>query len=205
MTQHPWRSMPQEYRPYWIDRRTEQRLALCLDGVVSIDEGAEEAVQSRDVSVEGMAVLAPWRPRIGAKVVGAFEEIGRIRGEVLRWHDDGFAVLFRHDTKRVNELRLSLDTLEWTSGRCALGERPPPPQPDELSLARSARRAAPDVFLEVLLPDQQVLMERLKDVSLTGASVISEAKPAIGSQVQIQGMHSEVVRHTDDGFAVRFV
>jgi len=124
---------------------------------------------------------------------------------VLRWHDDGCAVLFRHDSAQILELSRKLDTLEWTSGRCALGERPPPPQPDETGLARAARRSAPDVFLEVILPDQQVLMEKLKDVSLTGASVVSDAKPEIGSEVLIQGMQSEVVRHTDDGFAVRFV
>jgi hypothetical protein len=197
--------MPQEYRPYWIDKRTEPRLSLCLDGVVSIDDDVEEAVQSRDVSVDGMAILAPWRPPVGAKVVGDFEEIGRICGEVLRWHDDGFSVIFTHDQARATELSRTLDGLEWTRGRRALGERPPPPRPEAAGLSRAARRPAPDLFLEVLLPDDQVLMERLRDVSLTGASVISEARPRIGAQVHVQGIQSEVVRHTDDGFAVRFL
>lgn len=197
--------MPQEYRPYWIDRRSEPRFLLCLDGVVSINGGSRDAVRTRDVSIDGMAILAPWRPPIGAEVTGVFEEIGPICGVVLRWHDDGFAVIFRHDEDRIDELRQILDALEWTHGRFALGERPPPPQPEADDPERAVRRSAPDLYLEVLLPDEQVLLERLRDVSLTGASVISMARPHIGCRVHVEGIEAEVVRHTDDGFAVRFV
>jgi hypothetical protein len=197
--------MPQEYRPYWTDKREEQRFALCLDGVIRVDDEAEIAVQSRDVSVFGMAIAAATCPPIGARIVGAFEEIGSVRGQVLRRQDDGFAVVFSHDEARMIELSRRLDALEWSRGRCALGERPPPPQPGLTSLARAFRRPAPDIYLELHLPDHRIIVEKLRDVSQSGASVVSLERPAIGAHVGIEGLLALVVRHTTDGFAVRFI
>jgi hypothetical protein len=197
--------MPQEYRPYWTDKREEQRLALCLDGVIRVDDEAEIAVQSRDVSIHGMAIATGTCPPIGARIVGDFEEIGSVRGQVLRRQDDGFAVVFSHDEARMIELGRLLDALEWSRGRYALGMRPSPPQPGSASLARASRRPAPDIHLELHLPDHRIIVEKLRDVSQSGASVISLERPAIGAHINIEGLLALVVRHTSDGFAVRFV
>jgi len=197
--------MTKEYRPYWTDKREEQRLPLCLDGVISVDARQEVAVQSRDVSIHGMAIMATICPPIGARIVGLFEEIGQVNGQVLRRQSDGFAIVFSHDEGRMAELRRRLDALEWSRGRYILGNRPPPPRPGSANLARAPRRPAPDVYLELHLPDHRVIVEKLRDVSQTGASVISLERPAIGAHVSIEGLLAAIVRHTVDGFAIRFI
>jgi PilZ domain len=45
---------------------------------------------------------------------------------------------------------------------------------------------------------------RIVDLSLSGAAVESDAKPALGSPVTLGNMRGEVVRHFDEGVAIEF-
>ncbi|MGY6568025.1 MAG: PilZ domain-containing protein [Salinarimonas sp.] len=196
--------MPREYRPFWIDKRAEVRLPLYLSGVLLVGDGTPMLVESTDVSLTGMAITANLREPLGTPCLGEFEEIGRVRGHIVRWLPDGFAIAFDHDPARQAALAEDLDRLEATRARCEIGARRPPPDPRELDLVRAARLPAPDVYLEIELPDQRIVMERLRDVSTSGARVLSDERPPIGSALRVQTLTARVVRHTNDGFAVSF-
>lgn len=195
--------MPQEYRPYWIDKRAEPRLNLHLAGTVSFPDGSDIALHSRDISRSGMAVIAPARPAPGIRVNGIFEEIGIISGRVARWTPDGFAIRFSHGAARQAALGACLDAIEAAGGRRPLGAGgffPGSSAPRQ----RAGRRGAPDVYLMITLPDGRIVAERLRDISRSGASVISRERPEIGTQISVRDHEAIVVRHTADGFAVRF-
>lgn len=196
--------MPREYRPFWIDKRAEVRLPLYLSGVLLVGDGTPMLVESTDVSLTGMAITANLREPLGTPCLGEFEEIGRVRGHIVRWLPDGFAIAFDHDPARQAALAEDLDRLEATRARCEIRARRPPPDPRELDLVRAARLPAPDVYLEIELPDQRIVMERLRDVSTSGARVLSDERPPIGSALRVQTLTARVVRHTNDGFAVSF-
>lgn len=55
------------------------------------------------------------------------------------------------------------------------------------------------------LADRRVIMEKLQDVSATSASVTTQERPPIGTRIWIESVPAEIVRHTCDGFAVRFL
>ncbi len=194
--------MPQEYRPYWIDKRAEPRLHLHLAGMISFPDGRDLALHSRDVSRSGMALIAPARPNPGLRVNGIFEELGIVSGRVARWTPDGFAIRFTHDAAHQAGLCARLDAIEATGGRRPLGaggffNAQIPHQ-------RAGRHSAPDLHLMITLPDGRIVAERLRDISHSGASVISRERPEIGAGIRIRDRDAIVVRHTREGFAVRF-
>jgi hypothetical protein len=196
-------TMPQEYRPYWIDKRAEPRLNLHLAGTVSFPDGSDIALHSRDISRSGMAVIAPARPAPGIRVNGIFEEIGIVSGRVARWTPDGFAIRFSHGAARQAALCACLDAIEAAGGRRPLGAGGFFPG-SSAPRARAGRQGAPDVYLMITLPDGRIVAERLRDISRSGASIISRERPPIGAQLSIRDHEAIVVRHTSDGFAVRF-
>ncbi len=194
--------MSQEYRPYWIDKRAEARLNLHLAGTVSFPDGRDIALHSRDVSRSGMAVIAPARPAPGIRVNGIFEELGVISGRVARWTPDGFAIRFTHDGARHAALCARLDAIEAAGGRRPLGAGGF--FPGSVPQARAGRQGAPDVYLMITLPDGRIVAERLRDISRSGASIVSRERPAIGARMSVRDHEAIVVRHTSEGFAVRF-
>lgn len=57
----------------------------------------------------------------------------------------------------------------------------------------------------VRLPDGTMSDCRIANISPTGAAVISSLRPPLSTAVILGQIHSEIRRHTDDGFAVEFL
>lgn len=77
----------------------------------------------------------------------------------------------------------------------------------ELDLPEDRRheRVAPRNPMNTLqLPDGRRYPCRIIDLSLSGAAVEIEVKPAIGAQVMLGTMRGQVVRHFEDGIAIEF-
>jgi hypothetical protein len=77
----------------------------------------------------------------------------------------------------------------------------------ELDLPEDRRheRVAPRNPMSVLqLADGRQYRCRIIDLSLSGAALEIEVKPAIGVQVVLGTMRGQVVRHFDDGIAIEF-
>jgi PilZ domain len=56
----------------------------------------------------------------------------------------------------------------------------------------------------LILPSGLNLSCRIIDVSQSGAGIMSDERPPIGSLVTLGKVQGRVVRHVDDGFAIEF-
>jgi hypothetical protein len=54
------------------------------------------------------------------------------------------------------------------------------------------------------LPDGTTLQCTIANISLTGAAVVSDLRPALNSSILLGQIHSEIRRHMDFGFSVEF-
>jgi hypothetical protein len=84
--------------------------------------------------------------------------------------------------------------LTWLATRHVLG------MPED----RRHDRLEPRNATTVLVIEDQEVMCRVLDVSLSGAAVAVEARPPIGSMVTVGRTAARVVRHIDNGLAVEF-
>lgn len=57
----------------------------------------------------------------------------------------------------------------------------------------------------IRLPDGSLSDCRIANLSPTGAAIISSLRPPLSTAVILGQIHSEIRRHTDDGFAVEFL
>ena len=56
----------------------------------------------------------------------------------------------------------------------------------------------------MILPNGKAITCRIIDMSLSGAAVASEEKPAVGALITLGKTQGRIVRYIDDGFAVEF-
>jgi len=69
------------------DDRVAPRLPKSGKAKVLLQDGVVLTVDVQNISSTGISLISREKPDIGEIV-----QIGRLRGEVARWHDDGFAV-----------------------------------------------------------------------------------------------------------------
>jgi hypothetical protein len=78
--------------------------------------------------------------------------------------------------------------------------------PDDRNNLRGYRRIALDVpEVELSLPDGRTMGARIRDVSRSGAAVLSGMALEVGTLVTLGTTRGKVVRQLDDGFAVQFL
>src|SRR5688572_8864451 len=77
------------------DRRRHKRFPLALLGRFMRANKQEFPCRLNDISVGGVAIMAPVEVEIGERIVAYFDEIGGIEGDVVRSFEGGFAVRVR--------------------------------------------------------------------------------------------------------------
>lgn len=176
-----------------VDRRRHARVKLALLGRYMLNNRQEYPCQTVDFSPGGIALVAPIRGAIGERVVCYFEHIGRIEGEVIRHTNDGFALTISATPRKRDKLA---SQLTWLANRHELG----------LPEDRNHERIIPVYKTVKLRLDEGIeLKGRLIDISMTGAGIALEARPAVGLGLVIGKTPARVVRHFKDGIAVQFV
>lgn len=145
------------------------------------------AMSSNDMQIEAGQGVAP-----NSKIVAYIDEIGRIEGNVLEWFGNGFIMSVQ--TTEVKRKRLAAQ-LTWIANRGPLGlvdqrggDRHPPKNP----------------MNKLTLSDQVAVPVRIADVSPSGVRLLTPLRPEIGSPAMIGRVRGTVVRHTEDGIALRF-
>ena len=173
----------------------------------------QSAFQSVSVNVHGRLMLANYeeydciaaemspgdvkiscfgRPRTGERVIAYLEHVGRIEGNVLRLVEDGFVMSINATERKREKLAAQLI---WLANKHELG----------LPEDRRHERVAPRNPTSVLqLTDGRQYQCRIIDLSLSGAAIEIDVKPAIGVQVMLGTMRGQVVRHFEDGVAIEF-
>ena len=175
------------------DRRRHRRFHLALLGRFMRANKQEFPCRLSDISVGGAAVMAPVEVEVGERIVAYFDEIGGLEGEVVRIFDGGFAMRFRASQHKREKLAAQIT---WLVNKQDLGD----------NFGRRHKR-----FEVVNKPSSLVLSDgtsvdcRVLDVSLSGASIGTAARPPQGDIVMLGKLRCRVMRYHDRGIGVQFL
>ena len=174
------------------ERRRHQRVRVPLLGRYMLSDHQEYPCQTLDISPGGTMIVAPVLGAIGERVVAYLEQIGRVEGVVTRHLGNGFAMSIIATIRKRDKIA---SQLTWLANREALG----------LPEDRRHERVVPVNAGTVLrFESGRELQVRLVDVSLSGAALSLDQRPAIGAAVTLGSTPAKVVRHFGGGIAVEF-
>lgn len=174
------------------ERRRHQRVTVSLLGRYMLPNKQEYPCQILDISPGGVAFIAPQLAQIGDMVIAYIDHIGRVEGKVARYIPNGFAMTIEATPRKRDKLAAQLT---WLANRHVLG----------LPEDRRHERIAPrNPMSRLTLPDGSVQPCRLIDVSLSGAAISLQNRPAVGTPVLIGRIRARVVRHLESGIALEF-
>ncbi len=161
-------------------------------GRFMLPDRAEYPCQVTEMSPGGAVIITPVPATVGQHVVAYIDHIGRIEGDVVRTINGGFAMTVNATARKREKLAA---VLTWLSNRHSLGLADDP---------NDGRILSREPFSTVVLPGGHETQCKIIDVSLTGASITLDPKPAIGSEITLGRMRARVVHHSDDGIGVEF-
>jgi hypothetical protein len=174
------------------ERRNFQRVRVKIYGRFMLEDRTEHPCQVTDMSPGNAALRADRIGLPGEKVIAYIDHIGRIEGVVTRTLDDGFAMTIIASDRKKDKLAAQLT---WLANKHEL----------DLPEDRRHERVAPRNPLTTLqLTDGRQYQCRIIDLSLSGAAVEIDVKPAIGVHIVLGTMRGQVVRHFEDGIAIEF-
>ena len=175
-----------------VERRNFQRVRVKMYGRFMLEDRSEHACQVVDMSPGNVALRADRVGDPGEKVIAYIDHIGRVEGVVTRTMQDGFAMTVIASDRKKDKLAAQLT---WLANKHEL----------DLPEDRRHERVAPRHPTSTLhLSDGRQYQCRIIDLSLSGAAVEIDVKPALGVQVTLGTMRGQVVRHFEDGVALEF-
>jgi hypothetical protein len=178
--------------PSRAERRYFQRVRVKVYGRFMLEDRSEHPCQVIDMSPGNALLRADRVGELGEKVIAYIDHIGRIEGVVTRISSDGFAMTIVASERKKDKLAAQLT---WLANK------------HELDLPEDRRhdRVSPRNPISVLqLADGRQYQCRIVDLSLSGAAVEIDVRPALGTPVTLGTMRGRVVRHFEDGVAVEF-
>lgn len=174
------------------DRRRYKRVPLTLLGRFMRSNKQEYPCRLHDISVGGAAIMAPVEVEEGERIVTYFDQLGGLEGVVARIFEGGFAVQFNATQHKREKL---VAQLTWLVNRSELTPE------DE----RKHERIVPKNKQSMLKLDEGIVVPcQILDVSISGASIGTEARPPIGNEIMLGKLRGVVVRHHTHGIGVRF-
>ncbi|MBS9720552.1 PilZ domain-containing protein [Tianweitania sp. BSSL-BM11] len=174
------------------ERRNFQRMNVKLYGRYMLEDHSEYPCQIMDMSPGDAALRCDHPGEPGEKVIVYIDHVGRVEGVVIRTLPDGFAMAVVASDRKRDRLAAQLT---WLANRHEL----------DLPEDRRHERETPESPVTFLkLSDGREYQCRIIDLSLSGAAVEINVKPAVGIQVMLGTMRGQVVRHLEDGVAVEF-
>ena len=188
--------VPTNRRPQHLeeDARRHRRIQISLLGRFMRENKQEYPCRLSDVSVGGAAIMAPVSPPVGERIVAYFDHIGGIEGHVVRGFDGGFAMELVATEHKREKLAAQLT---WLINRDELGSGAEERRHNRASVANKAAT--------LKLDEGVTIHVNVLDISMSGASIATEARPAIGAEVILGKMRGRVVRHHADGIGVEFL
>ena len=146
-----------------------------------------------DLSVGGAAMMSPVPVYTGERIIAYFDQIGGIEGTVVRTFEGGFAIRIIATQHKREKLAAQMTWLINRGDMVAIEER------------RHDRAAVTAKVSTLKLADGITTECRILDVSLSGASIATEARPPIGAEVIFGKLRCRVMRHHDAGIGVQFL
>jgi len=172
--------------------RQYQRVPVTLFGRYMLENRKEFPCQVQNMSPGSASLTTPMSGDVGEKIIAYIDHIGRLEGKITRTFAGGFAMSVDATEKKRDKMSAKLT---WLANR------------HELNLAEDRRheRFVPAVkSSQIKLEDGRSYPVKIIDLSLSGAALEIDVRPAIGTPLYLGIMRGRVVRHFDDGVAVEF-
>lgn len=169
-----------------------QRVRVSILGRYMLVDRREFPCQIIEMSPGDALVIAPVPGRVGEKVIIYLDHLGRVEGTVLELTDGGFRMDIVASPRKREKIAAQLT---WLANK------------DLLNLPEDRRheRVVPDIrHSSILLEDGRRYNCKITDISLSGAAVEIDVRPALGTPITLGRMRARVVRHFSDGIAVEF-
>lgn len=176
------------------DRRRHKRFKVQVAGRFMRADRSEHSCSLIDVSPGGMAISSQELVAQGERIIGQFEHLGSVVGTVSRVFPGGFAIALSVTAHKREKLAAQLT---WLINRHELAGQ---------AIERQHERFSIKQRVSTLKLDDDIVIEcRVLDVSLSGASVGTEARPPIGHVVVLGKQLARVMRYHDQGIGVQFM
>lgn len=167
------------------------QIELSVGGRVLLADGTERNCYVRFDSEDVATVFAAADPAVFDRVVFRLEGVGSLSGIVVANDLASFEIRIEGSGERRRRVQAKL---EWLKAHAAGREE-----------RRSESRIVPrQRTVLVRRPGEEPVTAWILDVSPSGASLSMPVRPEIGETVLVGRRYAEVVRHSDEGVAVRF-
>ncbi|MCO6186116.1 PilZ domain-containing protein [Rhizobium sp. L1K21] len=175
------------------ERRSFQRVAVSLQGRLMLENHQEYDCRILDMSPGDARISTNAMPVKGERVIAYIEHLGRLEGTVTELRDMEFVIALNATERKREKLAAQLT---WIANKHELG------LPEDRRHERLAPRQSRS---ELTLDDGRNYPCRIIDLSLSGAAVDIDVRPAIGTLVSLGHMRGRVVRHFQEGVAIEFL
>jgi hypothetical protein len=175
-----------------VDTRAFQRVAVNLQGRLMLADLSEFECKAVDMSPSDIRFQCTAFPKLGERIIAYIDHIGRLEGNVFKLVDHGFVVTLQATERKREKLAAQLT---WLANKTALG------LPEDRRHERVAPRATRS---EIGLDDGRNYPCKIIDLSVSGAAIEIDVRPALGTPVRLGNMRGRVVRHFQEGVAVEF-
>ncbi|WP_082903673.1 PilZ domain-containing protein [Devosia elaeis] len=187
-------SAPQSASPGPIKAADQrfQRVRVSILGRYMLADRREFPCQVLSMSPGDAVVIAPVAGIVGERIIAYLDHIGRIEGTILHQVDGGFVMDIAASPRKRDKMAAQLT---WLANK------------DLLNLPEDRRheRVVPDIrHSTVVLDDGRRYNCKIIDISLSGAAIELDVRPAMGTPITLGRMRARVVRHFQNGVAVEF-
>jgi hypothetical protein len=169
-----------------------QRVSVSILGRYMLADRREFPCQVLSMSPGDAVVIAPVAGIVGERIIAYLDHIGRIEGTILHQVDGGFVMDIAASPRKRDKMAAQLT---WLANKELLN----------LPEDRRHERVVPDIrHSTVVLDDGRRYNCKIIDISLSGAAIELEVRPAMGTPITLGRMRARVIRHFQNGVAVEF-
>ncbi|GHA14012.1 pilus assembly protein PilZ [Devosia pacifica] len=176
-----------------LEKGRFQRVQVSVLGRYMLASRREYPCQILEMSPGDAVVVAPVPGEIGERVIAYLDNMGRIEGEILEQIDGGFIMSVTASPRKRDKMAAQLT---WIANKGLLN----------LPEDRRHDRVVPDNrHSSAVLDDGRRYNCKIIDISLSGAAIEIDVRPAMGTPLTLGRMRARVVRHFQNGVAVEFI
>ncbi len=175
------------------DLRRYRRVPMALNGRFMRQSREEFPCQLQDISVGGAGIASTIPVQMNERIIAYFDVLGGLEGSVTRIYNDGFAIQFKVSAHKREKL---VAQIMWLFNRDEYPEE----------AGRQHERTGASGHRARLKLDEKIIIDvDVIDISASGASVATTARPPIGTLVVLGTVKALVRRHHETGVALQFI